>query len=112
MDYINVYRQMIPVKPLSNWDLNHYADALNIRSFRGTFMRDNLPKKINRTECAIVNLDDTSGPGTHWVCYYSNEKESFYFDSYGLDPPDEIVDYLKNFPSGYGKPLHYNTTEI
>lgn len=33
----------IPIKPLSNFDLENYANQLNIKHFRGVFMKDNLP---------------------------------------------------------------------
>lgn len=58
-------------------------------------MRDNLPKKPHRNECAIVNLDSEAGPGTHWVTYYKKGAAIFYFDGYGnLQPPKELVAYL------------------
>ena len=39
---------------------------------------------------------------THWVCYYNDSKETisdhrYYFDSYGLPPPIEIVEYLGGY---------------
>lgn len=60
-------------------------------------MRDTLPKKIKKFECGIVNLDSILGNGTHWVCYYKNDKIAYYFDSYGRiedKPPIELVKYL------------------
>ena len=102
---MNVYNVQIPIKSLTNHDLEYYADKLNIRSFRGSFMKNEIPEQINSTECAIINLDDSSGPGTHWVTYWIEPKCSIYFDSFGLDPPNEIVDYLS-------RPLHYSTNEI
>lgn len=59
-------------------------------------MRDNLPEsKPLRNECAIVNLDSSNGPGTHWVAYYKKGSHIEYFDSFGnLQPPNELIDYL------------------
>lgn len=49
-----------------------------------------------KNESAIVNLDDATGPGTHWVCYRKRGNQVLYFDSYGdLPPPLELVRYLK-----------------
>lgn len=62
--------------------------------FRGVFMRDTLPNIIRNKECGIVNLDTSSGHGTHWVAYYRNGANRIYFDSFGLDPPTEIQKYL------------------
>ena len=55
-------------KPLSSIDLNKLVKELGIKKFRGVFSRDNLPKRIRKEECGIINLDDFSGPGIHWVC--------------------------------------------
>lgn len=57
-------------------------------------MRDNLPLSVNIKECGVVNLDSSRGPGTHWVAYHKDGPTAVYFDSYGLDPPQEIGKYL------------------
>ena len=57
-------------------------------------MRDSLPKKPLINESAIVNLDSTSGPGTHWVCYKKRKNKVKYLDSFGnLKPPNELIKY-------------------
>ena len=61
--------------------------------FRGVFLRDALPKKLN--ECGVLNLNSSSGDGTHWVMWFQNGKDKFYFDSYGVQPPSELIAYLK-----------------
>ena len=38
----------------------------------------------------------SSGRGTHWVAWFKKGSSKFYFDSYGLEPPTELVDYLKS----------------
>lgn len=50
-------------------------------------MKDKLPKKIWRNETGIVNLDDSTGPGTHWVSYKKLGNTVYYFDSFGNLPP-------------------------
>ena len=60
-------------------------------------MRDKLPRSPRMNECGIVNLDISTGPGTHWVAYYKNKNHIEYFDSFGnLQPPTEIRKYLGN----------------
>jgi hypothetical protein len=54
-------------------------------------MSDTLPSKINELECGIVNLDISENNGTHWVSYYKNKDICYYFDSFGLDPPIELL---------------------
>lgn len=76
-------------------------------------MRNSLPKNgplVN--ECAIVNLDDSSGPGTHWVAYRKNGKQIFYFDSFGdLRPPMDLIEYFNvdQIKYNYKKYQDYNT---
>lgn len=68
-------------------------------------MRDALPKRGPwRRESTIVNLDNTSGTGTHWVCFKKYDDDHVeYFDSYGdLRPPLEVERYLK------GNQIYYN----
>lgn len=85
-----------PNRPLTNIDLIKYAKIMKIPCFRGVFMQNSLPLdgvKVN--ECAILNLDDKNGTGTHWVAYKKVGKDVTYFDSFGnLKPPKELLDYL------------------
>jgi len=41
-----------------------------------------------------MNLDDTSGDGTHWVAWCKHGDKKWYFDSFGLPPPTELINYL------------------
>ena len=79
---------------MSNFDLLNAAKQLKIKNFRGVFMRDQLPKKPNNIETGIINLDKNSGPGTHWVGYAIDPRGIIYFDSYGLAPPKEFLEYV------------------
>ena len=81
------------------------AKRLKISSFRGVFLLDTLPKKPNKKECGTENFDKSGGPSTHWVAWYKNSKTKIYFDSYGVQPPLEVIRYL-------GKPIHYNTDQL
>lgn len=61
-------------------------------------MRNSLPSKSFNQECGVINLDDETGNGTHWVAYIKNKNNIVkYFDSFGnLRPPIEIIKYLGN----------------
>ena len=102
---ISVENLVLPNKPLSNIELLEAARKLKIPNFRGVSLRDILPKKPKKKECGILNLDDTTGSGTHWVAWYKNGTEKKYFDSYGLQPPNELIDYLHS-------PILYNTERV
>ena len=59
-------------------------------------MRDALPNKTEDLESAIMNLDVSSGSGTHWTCWFKRNKSMcYYFDSFGLSPPVEFINYMK-----------------
>lgn len=105
MSIIRVHSILLPYKPLSNVELEDAAESLGIPRFRGIFMRDALPPNPHPIECGIMNHDDRDGPGTHWTCWYKREGLKIYFDSYGLPPPDEMIDYLR-------PEIRYNTDEI
>lgn len=80
---------------------------LNIPNFRGVFMRDSLPCKINEHESGVVNLDSTIGKGTHWVCYKKQGFNVQYYDSFGnLKPPIELQRYFDSGP--YYSEVKYN----
>ena len=79
-------------KPLSNFEREEAARRLKIPSFRGVFLLDTLLREPNKKECGIVNFDKSGGPGTHLVGWYKNSKTKIYFDSYGVQPPKEVVD--------------------
>ena len=91
---------------MSNFDLIDAAKALSIKkSFRGFFMRDQLPTKPMKIETGIINLDNSNGDGTHWVAYAIDPREVVYFDSYGLAPPKEFMRYVSTISS----PIFYST---
>jgi hypothetical protein len=82
-------------------------------------------RKTKYTECGVINLDSYDEekqkkmtqkrrelqkrkgkltqeeeksllPGTHWVAYYIPKQGNCeYFDSLGLPPPEEVIQYLK-----------------
>lgn len=95
---------LIPNKALTNKDLLTFAECLKIPFFRGVFMKDNLPQSVRVNETGVVNLDNSDGPGTHWVCYKKLGQTVYYYDSFGnLPPPKELQKYFSN-----AKHIYYN----
>jgi hypothetical protein len=49
----------------------------------------------------IYNLDFHDGPGTHWVCSFSDLENgnTYYYDSYGYYPEKQIHDFLEKITS-------------
>ena len=92
-------------KPLSNLEIIDAAKRQSVNGFRGVFWRDTLPKKANLNECGILNLDSSSGDDTYWVMWFKKGKDKFYYDSYGVQPPSELIAYLKS-------PIFYNSERV
>lgn len=68
-------------------------------------MLDRLPSHPRERETAIVNLDSSSGSGTHWVCFHKNGVLVEYFDSYGnMNTAKQLTCYLA------GNYVSYNTS--
>ena len=64
--------------------------------FIGVYSRDNLSDKIKDEEY-IVNLDEYSDIGTHWITLYVNNKTVTYFDSFGIEHiPKEVKKFIGN----------------
>ena len=50
--------------------------------FNGIYSRDNLQKI--KDGAYIINLDECSNIGTHWVALYVQNNDVTYFDSFGV----------------------------
>lgn len=102
---IKVENVTLPYKPLTNVEIIEASANMKIPNFRGVYLRDTLPKSPKTNECGILNLDSSDGTGTHWTCWFKHNNQKFYFDSYGLQPPNELVRYLKS-------PVKYSTEQL
>ena len=68
----------------------------NESRFNGVYSRDNLPKKI-KDGAYVINLDEYSDIGTHWIALYVKSNVVTYFDSFGVEHiPKEIKTFIKN----------------
>jgi len=76
---------------LSNIQLNQLLKDVN--KFHGCYSKDQLPKIIN-DGFYIINLDDNSGPGTHWTAFYKYKNKSYYFDAFGFICPQNIENII------------------
>jgi hypothetical protein len=64
------------IMPLNNFHIESLVKDLKINHFRGVFMKDELPQKINKVECGITNLEDSKQAGSHWTAYYKNNDKN------------------------------------
>ena len=91
---------------LSNIDIEKYVKMLKINNFRGCYMRDELKNvRCNTVECGVLNLNLSNESGSHWTCWFKVNSDKYYFNSFVLPPPKELVDYL-------GSPILYSTFQL
>ena len=82
----------MPRYPLTNFEIQKYYE--NELRFNDIYSRDNLPYEIN-DGTYIMNLDEYSEIGTHWVAFYVNYNDVIYFDSFGVEHiPNDIKNLL------------------
>ena len=81
-----------------NIQLTNLAKKMKI-NFVGVFSKDKLPSRP-QVGGYIINLQDhDAGGGTHWVAMnISFDKQVTYFDSFGLRPPEEVKDFVNQYP--------------
>lgn len=86
---------VLPGRTLYSSDIHDYAKLLHIPHFIGVKMRDELGKSPRVKECGVLNLNTHLQSGSHWTCWFKNQNQRYYFDSYGEPPPLELLEYLK-----------------
>ena len=84
---------MILPHPLTNFEIQKYYQ--NKPKFNGIYSRDNLPKM--KDGAYIINLNEYSDIGTHWVALYVENNNVTYFDSFGVEHiPKEIKAFINS----------------
>ena len=68
----------MPPHPLTNLEINNYYK--NEPRFNGVCSRDNLSKI--KDGAYIINLDEYSDSGTHWVALWVNNNNVTCFDRF------------------------------
>ena len=80
--------------PLTNFEIKAYYQ--NEPRSNGVYSRDNLLDKI-KDGAYVVNLDEYSDIGPHWIALYINNKTVTYVDSFGGEHiPKEIKKFINN----------------
>jgi len=98
---------------LSNVQVKDLAKRMGIR-LEGVYFKSELKEmKLKHNVAYIINLEDefdedgTPNDGSHYTCFLYNKypkkdcrDEYCYFDSYGVAPPDEVLDFcgVKEMP--------------
>ena len=61
----------MPFHPLTNFEISEFSK--NEPRFNGVYSRDNLPKTIKKG-AYVINLDEYTDIGTHWIALYVKKK--------------------------------------
>ena len=67
----------------------------NDSRFNGVYSRDNLSKI--KDGAYVINLDEYSDIGTHWIALYVKNNDITYLDSFAVvHIPMEIIKFIEN----------------
>jgi hypothetical protein len=85
---------IIRKKSITNTDIYNLCEKLHL-PLTDIYMRDDVAKHAIEDGYFILNLNTSREPGSHWVSYVvdSVTKTVYYFDSYGMVPPNECVTF-------------------
>ena len=84
----------MPPHPLTNVKIQKYYQ--NESRFNGVYFRDNLSVEI-KDGAHIINLDEYSDIGIHWIALYVSNNDVTYFDNFGVEHvPKEIKTFISN----------------
>ena len=87
---------LMPPHPLINFEISEYYK--NEPRFNSVYLRDNFPKtSVIKKGAYVINLDEYTDIGTHWITLYVKTNEVIYFDSFGVEHiPKEIKKFIGN----------------
>jgi hypothetical protein len=92
--------------------LNQLTQVIPSNFVKTPFPRQQLTGSASpdSNEYVVYNLSNDVNHGTHWTCSAnkSNINYIIYFDSYGMPPPDDVINYLKRS----NKKLFYSTGQL
>jgi hypothetical protein len=75
---------------LTNSDLYSICIKLKLRLV-GVFMKDELEDNLKEGNY-IINLENSNQSGSHWCTFIKDKDNIFYYDSFGVVPPQNIYD--------------------
>ena len=88
----------MPPHPLTNFEIQKYYQ--NEPRFNGIYSRDNLSERSSteiKDRAYVINLDEYSDTGTHWISLYEQNNDANYFDIFGVQHIlKEIKTFIKN----------------
>jgi hypothetical protein len=97
---------------LNNIDIQEICAMLGI-PLQGVYSKDELINvEPEPNKCYIINLEDSTGGGTHWVTVVINNNYVSYFDSFGVRASDDVKEFISRFVKNQGTQTIYSTQQI
>ena len=85
---------LIPPHPSKNFKIQKYYE--NEPWSNGVFSKDNLLKTI-KNGAYVINFDEDTDVGTHWIASFCRKIEIVYLNSFGVEHvPEEIKELIRN----------------
>ncbi|KAJ8891035.1 hypothetical protein PR048_010544 [Dryococelus australis] len=69
----------------------HEADKILQKEAKEIMLDKNTTIGEKIAACVVVNFDISTNPGTHWVCYFKENNNIYYFDSFGGNIPNNLI---------------------
>ncbi len=79
--------------PITNYEIIEFCHDNKI-PLDGLHMRDEQYHSMKNNKCYVFNIGSMNSDGTHWVAVCIKKNKGYYFDSYGLSPPNEILNWI------------------
>lgn len=84
----------------TDYDLLQWANRRGLKiNFIG--FKDKLEKEPIQEGSYIINLANSTDPGTHWVGLYMKNRQAYYFDSFAIVPPKAVMRFIERYTSNY-----------
>ena len=80
--------------PMSNFDLLEWCQYLKI-PIKNVLSRDGNVPHNHKLALFIYNLEPSYMSGSHWIATYVKDNVINYFNSFGMQPFQELVDHAK-----------------
>ena len=101
------------MRTLDNIEIDSILKKSDLSNYGGTIMLNEV-SKLKPNHCAIINLNTSNEPGSHWVCVFDgpSQEEVVYFDSFGVGPPKQIQKFMNKCAKKSGKKMVYSSMQL
>jgi len=96
---------------LSNFDIEDICGMIGV-PLHGVYSKDELIDIEPLIGCYVVNLEDSTEGGSHWVAVVINESYVSYFDSFAVRPSDDVKEFISRYVKNQDIQTIYNLQQI